>query len=308
MSVAITNAKLGLFTLLALVAVVAMGLVLGVRLMHHETVKYQTFFDESVDGLNVGAPVMYRGVRIGNVDRIGVAPDNRLVAVTLGVLPPSASRLQLAKPAPGLRAQLATQGITGVKVVDLDFFDPEKKPPPALPFPPPDHYIPSTTSTFKSLQDALENLGDHLPQIADATAATMQKLEVLANDFHDAQVAAKMGETVGDIDHAVNELRAFVRKVDRANVPDKVSVALDGLTRTIAQAHDTLERIGGDGGLVATATDSVGEIGRNASGSVAELRETLRDLREAARAIRDLARDLERDPEMLLRGRPKGTK
>jgi ABC-type transporter Mla subunit MlaD len=311
MSVATTNAKLGLFTLLAAAAIVLAGIVLGIRLVHQDVVEYQTFFDESVDGLSVGAPVMYRGVRIGNVDRIGVAPDNRLVAVSLGIIPAEERRLGLRSPPAGLRAQLATQGITGVKIVDIDFFDPEKKPPPMLPFREPDRYIPSTTSTFKTLQDALENLGEHLPQIADAAVGALQKLEVIASDIHDAQVAAKLGQTVGDIDQAVNDLRGFVRHVDRANVPEKVAKAVDGLTETVAHANAMLERIGGDGGLVASAagaTDAIGEFGRTASGSALELEHTLRELREAAKAIRQLATELERDPEMLIRGRAKGSK
>jgi paraquat-inducible protein B len=311
MSVATTNAKLGLFTLLAVAAVVIAGIVLGIRVAHQDVVAYQTYFDESVDGLTVGAPVMYRGVRIGNVEHIGVAPDNRLVAVSLGILPVEEKKLGLKSPPPGLRSQLATQGITGVKVVDLDFFDPDKKPPPMLPFREPAHYIPSTTSTFKSLQDALENLGDHLPQMADAATGALQKLEVIAADLHDSQAAAKLGETIGDIDHAVNDLRGFIRHVDRANVPEKVAKAIEGLSETVARANVMLDKIGGDGGLVASATgatDAIGEIGRNASGSAAELERTLRELREAARAIRQLATELERDPEMLLRGRAKGSK
>jgi paraquat-inducible protein B len=311
MSVATTNAKLGLFTLLGLAAVIVAGIVLGIRIGHQDVVKYRTFFDESVDGLTVGAPVMYRGVRIGNVETIGVAPDKRLVAVSLGILPADEKRLGLKSPPAGLRAQLATQGITGVKVVDLDFFDPEKKPVPMLPFAEPDHYIPSTTSTFKSLQEALENVGDHLPQLADAAVGALDKIQVIASDIHDAQVAQKLGQTIGDLDHTVNELRGFIGHVDRANVPEKVSKAVDGLTETIARANVMLEKIGGDGGLVQSATgatDAIGEIGRNASGSAAELERTLRELREAAQAIRQLATELERDPEMLLRGRARSKK
>ena len=67
-----------------------------------------------------------------------------------------------------------------------------------------------------------------------------------------------------------------------------------------------IERISGDGGLVAStqiAADNVSELGRTTNSSAQELEHTLRDLREAAQSIRELARDLERDPDMLVSGR-----
>ena len=67
-----------------------------------------------------------------------------------------------------------------------------------------------------------------------------------------------------------------------------------------------MARFGADGGFVATAqktTESAGELARTTTGTVQELEPTLRDLDDAARAIRDLAQDIDRDPDMLLKGR-----
>ena len=72
-----------------------------------------------------------------------------------------------------------------------------------------------------------------------------------------------------------------------------------------------LEGIGGDGGLVAStqrATDSIGDLGRSTNGSAAKLERTLRDLDEAAVAIRGLAEAIDRDPDMLVKGRAKAKK
>ena len=43
---------------------------------------YVTYFDESVQGLQVDSIVKFRGVDIGTVRKIGVAPDQRLVEVS----------------------------------------------------------------------------------------------------------------------------------------------------------------------------------------------------------------------------------
>ena len=67
----------------------------------------------------------------------------------------------------------------------------------------------------------------------------------------------------------------------------------------------------GDSGLVAStrrATDSIGDLGRSTSDSTADLERTLRDLDEAAKAIRQLAESIDRDPDMLVKGRAKGNK
>jgi phospholipid/cholesterol/gamma-HCH transport system substrate-binding protein len=74
---------------------------------------YAVYFDESVQGLSVDAPVKYRGVTIGRVDRIGVAPDSRLIEVIMKV----ESGLKLEK---DIEAQLRVVGITGSMFIELD--------------------------------------------------------------------------------------------------------------------------------------------------------------------------------------------
>ena len=50
-------------------------------LNREETVSFVTYFDESVQGLEVGAPVKLRGVPIGHAVDIGFAPDRRHIEV-----------------------------------------------------------------------------------------------------------------------------------------------------------------------------------------------------------------------------------
>ena len=72
----------------------------------------------------------------------------------------------------------------------------------------------------------------------------------------------------------------------------------------LLKLNQTLERIDGDNGLVASvqrASDSLGDVSGN--GLNQNLNETLRALREAAVGIRRLAEALERDPEMLIKGK-----
>jgi phospholipid/cholesterol/gamma-HCH transport system substrate-binding protein len=93
MSTVSTHFKLGLFALIGAGCAVVLVFGLGMSATHRSTIRYETFFDESVQGLELGAPVKYRGIVVGNVENIAVAPDRRLVDVTLGVDPARASEL-----------------------------------------------------------------------------------------------------------------------------------------------------------------------------------------------------------------------
>ena len=306
MSVGLTHFKLGLLTLVAVTAGIAVAFALGARATRHETIRYDTYFDESVEGLTIGSPVKYRGVAIGSVIDIEIAPDNKSVDVGLSLEAADAERLGLVTVPLELRAQLGTQGITGVKFVDMDFFDPKTTPPPTLGFAPAQRYIPAAPSLMKGLAEGVGTMLERLPAVADGTVALLQKVGRVLDDLQGERIPNRLATAIDDIDVTVKELRTLLQHADRARIPDKIASAVDGLSAAIGKVSAMVDGLGGDGGLVAStqhATDSVGELGRRTMGSADELRRTLRDLDEAARAIRSLARDLERDPDMLLKGR-----
>jgi phospholipid/cholesterol/gamma-HCH transport system substrate-binding protein len=309
MSAMSTHFKLGLFTVLALVGVVATAFGLGIRGVKSDTVNYHTYFDETVQGLDVGAPVKFRGVLIGSASQIQIAPDRRFVDVTLAINRPEAERLHLAERKPELRAQLSTQGITGVKLIDLDFFDPATYPPPKLSFPPAENYIPATPSPLTGLLNDLSVVGQRLPALIDATQAALHKIELLLDDLRGARIPDRLAKVLDTFNGSAVELTVLLRQVDRARIPDKAATAMDSLSGALARVNGLLENIGGDGGLVAStqrATDSIGDLGRKTAGGAADLDQTLRDLDDAALAIRDLAEAIDRDPDILVKGRARG--
>ena len=66
--------KLGLFVVLGFVLALCTVVFLGARSLHKDSVSYKTYFDESVQGLEIGSPIKFRGVTIGNVSAIDIAP------------------------------------------------------------------------------------------------------------------------------------------------------------------------------------------------------------------------------------------
>src|SRR5689334_9285868 len=119
MSTPATQLKLGAFVLVAIAAAIAVALGLGLR-GRVSTLRYHTYFDENVQGLELGSPVTFRGVRIGAVGAIAIAPDRVHVDVALDIRERDAVQLDLDTRGPAMRARLETQGITGVKYVDVD--------------------------------------------------------------------------------------------------------------------------------------------------------------------------------------------
>ena len=176
MSTPTNHWKLGLFVVVGFVLAACTVVFLGARSLQKQSVEYKTYFDESVQGLEVGSPIKFRGVIIGNVSAIDVAPDHRHVAVTSALTVQDLSDLGLAKGGTGkktkiripieLRVQLASQGITGVKFLQIDFFDIKDNPPPVLPFEVPDNYIPAAVSTMKNLEDAVVRAVNRIPELA----------------------------------------------------------------------------------------------------------------------------------------------
>jgi phospholipid/cholesterol/gamma-HCH transport system substrate-binding protein len=306
MSSASRHFKLGLLALAALTAVVLIAVALGLRGLGAATVDYHTYFDESVQGLDVGAPVKYRGVRIGSVASIAVAPDRKHVGVGLALTADQAERLGLAEANPELRTQLSTQGLTGVKFVEIDFADPSANPPPELPFPPGSHYVPARTSTIKSLEESLQGIGERLPELVDRAVSTLTKLEAMLDELRDEKVPRRIAEAVAGVATAVGDVRRFTQNLDRARLGDRAVDTLGRIDAAAARLTAALDQVTGEHGLIArarSAFDAVGNAGAGASHSAAEIDRVLRQIGDAALAFRELVEDIDREPDMLVKGR-----
>lgn len=308
--------KLGLFVILALAASVVAAVAFGAQKMRKDTVKYHTYFNESVQGLDVGSPVKFRGVTIGFVSAIEIAPDHRHVEVVEELDVVDIKRMGLSVTGAlgktkfdvpsDLRAQLGSQGITGVKFISIDFFDPRTNPPPQLPFGVPDSYIPAAPSMMKNLEDTITKAMDKLPELVDAVVTIMARVDRMMAQLERDDVTGKAAQTLSHADQAIASLNATIVHLDSAGLPQKAAATLDDVQKAVAKMNRVLDRVDGESGLIASVqrtSDAFGAFGRGANGSTRELDQTLREVREAAEGIRLLTEALERDPDMLLKGR-----
>jgi paraquat-inducible protein B len=316
--------RLGLFAVVGVVVLIALVITLGVAGTHEATVTYHTYFEESVDGLDVGSPVKYRGVTIGSVSKIDIAPDQRDVDVSLAIVvselvslrirgtPPGFSfgrkpKVTLAIP-PDLRTQLVSPGVTGVKYVGINFFDIRTNPLPVLGFAAPENYIPATSSTLKTVVDALTNAAARLPGIIDQAALLVATLNHIAGSFDKMtfpEHAAALLEQMGKV---LTLVQTSLQQADVGKLSRQASEALSGIRKAVARVDAMLETMGSDKGLLSSvqrATDQIGDVAAGGKGLGSDLAETLRAVRDAADSIQHLADALDTDSDMLLKGRAK---
>jgi paraquat-inducible protein B len=280
-------------------------------------------FQGSISGLSVGAPVTFRGVRIGAVQSIALQFDSQTrtayIPVTIQLEP---GRIRVtgnggvdqnvlnisALVARGLRAELATQSfVTGQSEINLDFYPASSAElhPGVTELP----EIPARLSTVQRLQEELSKLPlTDLVKNANETAQSLRHLsDTLDNDLPrlvanlqaTTEVTSRTAETA---DSAIKELQM------------RLDDTLTHVTQLVATGDRQVSERGADlHTLLASSTQAV----RQASDTLNEVRSliskrsetranldsTLRDLAATAASLRGVASDVERNPQLLLTGR-----
>jgi paraquat-inducible protein B len=315
MSAQANHWKLGAFVLGSVMLGAVAAVLLAAQTMQVITASNVSYFDEAVTGLEVGSPISFRGVKIGNVSAIDVAPDRRHVEVTyqlgvrvlhrLGLAGTSNGKETKLSVPPDLRVQLASTGLTGTKYLQIDFF-PSATPPPVLPFPVPDNYIPATPSTMKNLEDAVVRAVDMIPLLTEELGSMATRLNSILDDVHRRGIPARAAAAISDTDQLVLKLST---KLDQLQVPElshDAQATLTTATSALARMNRVLDHIDGKDGLLVSAQRTSDALGDLAGPRLdRNLEETGRDLRDAATAVRQLAEALQLDPDMLLKGKAK---
>ncbi len=307
--------KVGLFVVIGIASTVGAIFWLAARRLNPEVIPAITYFNESVEGLDLGSPIKIRGVKVGVVSEIGIAPDHRMVEVHMRLFVGLLEGLGLwpapELSAPGrlgpvdLRVQLTSSGITGVKFVEANFFDPRQYPYPELDFSPGRNYVPSVPSTLKSLGDALTSLVDALPGATKELAALAKTLEQSLQDAHVGELAARL-------ERVLAQLEEKLAGVDSHAISTEIVNLAQELRSTTARVGEILEQadVAATSGALRDASTRAGEaasavrgLSTDAGLVTRELEQDLASLRETLDSLRALAVLLERDPGALLRGR-----
>jgi phospholipid/cholesterol/gamma-HCH transport system substrate-binding protein len=307
--------KLGLFVVVGIGLAIAALAFIGTYSLKSDGVVYRSYFEEAVTGLESGAAVKFRGVTIGNVQTIGIAPDRKHVSVAYELDTPTVRKLGWAAgdlDAPrvhvprDLRAQLASMGVTGMKYVQLDYFDSVRNPAPKLSFPTGNDHIPATPSTFASLEDSLLRFVDNFPAISERSIAVLEEVHGILAQMKDDKVPERAASTLQRMEETLTTVNAKLEALPVEELSESARMTAQQLNATLGQVQQVLARMDGDRGLLASvqrATDSVGDMAGRAHGMGNNLDATLSDFRELTQTMQSFLDTLERDSDMLIKGR-----
>jgi|SRR6478735_3506820 len=305
MTVPANHWKLGLFVVVGGLLGLSAIVVLGSLSMNEDNVTYTSYFDESVTGLELDSPVKYRGVTVGTVSAIEVAPDRRHVEVSyelevivlarLGIASGKGTATRLRVPV-DLRAQLGSSGLSGLKYILIDYFDSRTHPAPVLPFPVPQNYIPGESSTMKNLEDSVVRAVDQFPVLAEEILRVLGQVNAILADIQNQEVPERAVATLGNVDDTLRLLQAKLGAVDTGGLSADARKLMADLDQTALRAQTAL-------GSVQRASDSIGDVAGNARSVGPDLSQALRDVSEAALSLKDILEALELEPDMLVKGR-----
>lgn len=235
--------------------------------------KYTIYFDESVLGLNLDAPVKYRGISVGKVSNMKINPKNsEQVQVTVSILKTTPIKVDTV-------AKLTAQGITGLTYINLSKGGQMSK---ELGLKDGEDYpvITTTPSFFENFEKSLGSVSSKLSStlggtekllgednqeqmalILQRSASVMEKMDRVLNDKSIEHIQSSLDH----IDSFTRKLDALMPNIDKLidgsmDWEDNISASLDSIQvsykgisssmaefkRAISGGEFNLEKIGAD--------------------------------------------------------------
>jgi len=303
---------IGAFVVGAVALAVAALFIFSSGKLFKETRTFVLYFDGSLKGLDVGAPVNFKGIKIGSVTDIKVEFTSEdftdiqipvLVEVEPDMIQESSAlvkkqdyqqwkerREAMQKAGKviksmidrGLRAQLISQSmVTGKLMIQLDFY-PDK---PARFVATDGEYveIPTIPSRLDEIAKAIEEVP--FKELITKATLTIEGIERLVN-------APELKDTIVTLRETIQDLRSLIKNLDGGvgQLTSNVESTLKKTSEALVQATNTLTAVQGE------LKDTTPVIRY-------ELNNSLKELADAARSLNALTDYLQRNPESLLRGK-----
>lgn len=282
--------RLGLFVLAAIGALIALILIFGSGQIFQKTFEVETYIKQSVTGLDNGASVRFRGVKVGQVISVGLTGEiyeknvplaQRKAYVIVRMLINGDPKEYLGGSnnsfATNLRARVKTMGITGVNYIELDFEAPNSEYPTLTYTWKPEYpVIPSLPSPadeiFTGLQKVVTNLS------ALNLAETQQKFDSLVTNLN--TVLAGSGKGNQGMAQSVQELNTLLAKMNSVTSNAELELLTQELVASAVVLRQMLSSAQGDTAI------------------------TIENLKQASEQLNDLMRVASRSPSSLIWGEP----
>lgn len=234
--------KIGIFVIVAVILILAAVVIWGSGLFAEEMVYFETYFNESISGLSVGAPVENRGVRVGRVERITFARNEyempagegtiskyepyvmvvaSVEAENFPALTPQERKARVKQLAlRGLRLRLTSNLLTGQAYLEGDYLDPNRFPLLEVPWTPKRLYIPSAPGELTTIKQSVDKILHRLEKI-DTEKIGLEIEQILVTlkeairDANIPQVTSQLNETLQRIDELLATQRPEIEEAVR---------------------------------------------------------------------------------------------
>ncbi len=307
------QAVIGAFVLGAVLLAVAGVVVLSGDRFFRDSQMVVAYFDGSLEGLDIGAPVTFNGVKIGSVTDLRVVIDPRDESIHTPVFfkidarhlhDAGGGRITLKRESRrfelliehGLRARLELQSlVTGQLVVALNFYPttPVRLTGRSKRYP----EMPTIPSSFDTLTRRVENLP--IEALVTETIGTMQSVKALVT-------APEVKSALGKLDRALQAALARLTPAAGAAIEEYRALGQDA-RKAVANADAQILPLAASIEKAAAAADATLADARRVLGEDSPLRdelsESLREIAKAARSLRTLADYLDRHPEAVVVGK-----
>jgi phospholipid/cholesterol/gamma-HCH transport system substrate-binding protein/paraquat-inducible protein B len=309
--------RLGLFVLVSVCVLAAALFALAGRSWFQPTFTFETYFDKSIAGLELGAPVRFRGVPLGHVTEIltssatyeaDVPLERRREYIVVRVeVNLSAREVEQMKREigtlirKGLRAQTQLAGITGQQYLALDFLSPQKYPALEFVWQPKYTYVPSAPSSAGEIMAKAQTF---LATLNEADIAALSRnlntlvthVDAKLDELPVADISERMRQVLGHADTTLARIDALAGdpalKETLAN-----AAAISAGVRKITDGGDLDRMIKG----IDTAAERVDALlGDNQY----DVRAIVQDLRVTADNLRAVSESIKRYPAGALVGGP----
>jgi phospholipid/cholesterol/gamma-HCH transport system substrate-binding protein/paraquat-inducible protein B len=330
--------RLGMFVVASVAILFGVLFILGGKTLFQPKLEVETYFNESVAGVDIGVPVKARGVQVGQVTMVDfsstlyerdvpVGKRRTYIVVRATIVGARAQmwRKELeAYVQRGLRVRTQLAGITGQQYLAVDFVDPKAYPPLPFDWKPEYSYVPSapsfTSEIIMSVQNLVSNLDkadiEHLGQNLNALVVNLnKKLDQLPVAELSADAAGVLRDARATINHverviAQTPIDETVRNLSSASARLDTLLADPALGQTISNASVITARL-----RKVAETGEIDRIAKNLDGTVQrveallgdnqyDVRGVIQDLRVTAANLRTLSETAKHYPPGLLVGGP----
>jgi ABC-type transporter Mla subunit MlaD len=296
--------KIGIFVLGSLMILLFFIFLLGASVLFEKRILLETYFDESVHGLEVGSIVKYRGVSVGSIKSISFVHDEYLLAlnspdfnkgryvlITMSlqdIFKVNEKDLKIVLRQmieEGLRVKITSQGLTGTSYLEINYVDSLSNPIMTYAWTPKNLVIPSSQSTFTRIGASIDDLIQKLDRAnIDKFILNLDRLittvDKAVNDAQIEELSKNTNSLLVEFRQTNQDLRKIIGNPGMQKLPEKLEDTLGNMNKSMNKLNQIL------------------------STNQTEISSTVENLKVVSQDLREVSNNAKKYPSMMIFGDP----